>query len=89
MRDLDPRRLVPIAKHDQTAERVLALLRQHRAPQECYLLARDPALDGTTAKLVDVLRDLVGQCETVVSSCIPGKLAYLETESADRCLLLA
>lgn len=85
--DFDPRCLVPVAKNEQTAEGVLALLRRHGAPAHCYLIARDSKLDRTTAKLEDVLRNLVGQCETVLVSCIPGRRGYLGTESGDRCLL--
>lgn len=85
--DFDPACLTPIASRDQTAAGVLALLRAHAAPADCYLIARDARLDGTSRQLDDALRDLVRHCEPVVISCIPGKLGYLETEPGDRYLL--
>ncbi len=85
--DIDPRCLALVAKAAQTAAGVLALLRQHGAPSECYLIARDPKLDRTTMALEAALAALVGHCEPVVISCIPGRLGYVEDESGDRYLL--
>ena len=77
---LDPRyaKLIPAAEHD--VEGLLARLRNLGAPKQCYLISNCEDIDEQTMDLREGL-EACHRCpiETIVS-CIPGKLALLDSE---------
>lgn len=87
-RDLDRRFAKPIAPAEQTPAGIAALLQARGAPDECVLLAEDCALDGRRLALTEALRQVLGRGMGAFVSCIPGRLAYFEGESAGERWLL-
>ncbi|HEX5436452.1 MAG TPA: hypothetical protein VFW98_04800 [Gemmatimonadaceae bacterium] len=79
-------RPVPPAHHSPVA--LHALLREHGATGFCYLLSVDEALDGRTMPLVDALRQVMGCGSRTFISCLPGRLAYFEGDTAGERYLL-
>ena len=65
-----------------------SLLKERGAPEDCYILSRFKAVDGTFAPLRQMLTwenvDSAG-----LISCIPGQLAYWHGEYGDHYLLYA
>jgi len=55
------------------------------APEICHVMS-DSELDGQTLRVRDALDAVVGSGMGTVLLCVPGELAYLETED-DRCIL--
>jgi hypothetical protein len=73
--------LVEIPPRDQHATAIAVLLRSHGAPHQCYLMSAEPTLDKTVQELDSALIGVVGAVPATVISCIPGRLAFLETEA--------
>lgn len=71
--------LIPIKQHIATYETVLTMLKKEGAPDSCYVLSIDAEIDGKEMLLCDALKRAVGLGPALIS-CIPGKLAYLESE---------
>lgn len=82
-----------IAKHilaikpsEQYAGFVAEHLRKLGAPQECWVFGN--RLDGRQMLLEAALDALIGGRSGTIASCIPGKLAFFESEE-DRVILYA
>lgn len=58
---------------------IAARLRKLGAPDQCYVIGE--RMDGWNLDLDKALNEVVGRSCGVVISCIPGKLAYLESEN--------
>ena len=80
MHDLDNRYARLLTSDEDTAAEILRMLREHGAPAMCYVISADREIDGRELPL-DAAIDRI-HCTNfgTVISCIPGKLAYLETE---------
>ena len=76
--DLDDRFMTKVPPRQQTPAAVERLLRQRNAPDDCYAISPEDELDGTTAPLSDLLKQVVGTSNGTVLSCVPGRLAYYE-----------
>jgi hypothetical protein len=50
----------------------------------CYVLSERREIDGRTMPLAAALAAVVGRGMGTVLSCIPGRLAYHESEEGDR-----
>lgn len=83
---LDQRRVKDLAPSAQNPEDIAKLLRQKGAPDICFLVSEDSALDRKQLPLLAALQEVVGHGMGTFISCIPGKLAYFEDED-QRCLL--
>jgi hypothetical protein len=83
---LDPRYIVPIAPREQHVPEILQLLKTKGAPELCYALSEDGALDGKELLLAEALGQILGRGIGTFLSCIPGKLAYFEDEDGRRIL---
>ena len=57
---------------------IAARLRQLGAPDECHVIGEQ--MDGWDLSLDEALEEVVGRSLGVVISCVPGKLAYMESE---------
>jgi hypothetical protein len=55
------------------------LLKRH-SPSVVFAISENPALDQKELPLVEVLKEIVGYGMGTVLSCIPGQLAFVETE---------
>ena len=73
--------LIRIRQPISTYETVLAILKKEGAPDGCYVLSIDEAIDGKELLLCDALKQVVGRGPALIS-CIPGKLGYLESEQS-------
>jgi hypothetical protein len=79
-RDIDPacKRLIPPSR--QNPKDIARILAAKGAGALCYLIAEHPELDGRELPLMDALEETVGRGVGTILSCIPGRLAFMETE---------
>ena len=69
-----------VPRGEQTSQATLARLRKLGAPESCHAIAANTELDGEDLPLEEALRRVVGAIDGVILSCIPGVLAYYESE---------
>ncbi len=86
--DLDPGFAHRIPARDQDVVTIHRLLRTKGAPETCYALSTDDALDGQTVALRQALETVVGRWGGTLLSCVPGKLGYFEGEEQNERYLL-
>ena len=79
-RHFDPRFITTIPARQQTPNDVAAILRKLGAPNVCFVISEADHLDGTDLELGPALAKIVGQHYGTVLSCLPGSLAYYESE---------
>ena len=77
--DLDPRFCKPVASTD-----VLRILRRLGAPSQCYVMSCNRELDGRQMDLAEALAESIGRGSGTLISCVPGRLAYFESEDPKR-----
>jgi hypothetical protein len=77
---LDPRWALSLPPSDHTMTRIADRLRNEGAMGVCYLLAEDPELDGQELALEAALEVVVGRGMAAFLSCVPGRVAYFESE---------
>ena len=83
---VDPK-LKPWEKHVQGIENIYRLLKSKGAGMACWVISEDPEIDGRELDLRAALEHVNGRQIGTILSCVPGKLAYFESE--DEALLLA
>ncbi|HKW08769.1 MAG TPA: hypothetical protein VJO33_00230 [Gemmatimonadaceae bacterium] len=86
--DLDPRYAQRLGSDLRTTDAIVALLEQRGAPAICYLLSEDPDLDGCELPLEEAVERVHGRGMGTFISCIPGRLAYFESEGMGERYLL-
>ena len=74
-------------RHIQGIENIQRLLKSKGAGLTCWVLSEDSEIDGREMDLSAALKHVSGREIGTILSCIPGKLAYFESE--DETLLLA
>jgi len=79
-------KLIPTSVHDHEA--LCVLMRSFGAPEMAYVISEMTKIDGVEMRLADALRSVVGRGMGSIISCIPGKLAYFESEYANDCRIL-
>ena len=81
-RDWDPRAVVPLPSSRGSSDDILRELRARGAPDSAYIIAFSPAFDAKVMSLPDAVNAVVQSRPSggVVISCIPGQLAYWESE---------
>jgi hypothetical protein len=72
--DFDPKYRVPIPSNKLFIENIALELQKRHSPSIVFAISEDPALDHKELPLLEALR------LTIVLSCIPGRLAFVETE---------
>jgi len=72
----------------QTSQELIDLLKSKRAPSTCYIIAENSQYDMKTLPLNDAINQLFNSGIAFFLSCIPGKLAYYESENSSERLLL-
>jgi hypothetical protein len=55
-------------------------LQRRHSPSFVFAISEDPTLDQKELPLVEALKQIVGRGMGTVLSCIPGRLAFVETE---------
>jgi hypothetical protein len=87
-RDLDSRRAVPVRSNEHDAASVERALRARGAGDTCYVVSENQALDGRRMALAAALDEVVGRGLGTLISCVPGVLAYFESEDpSEACIL--
>ncbi|MBO8171586.1 MAG: hypothetical protein H0Z33_06840 [Bacillaceae bacterium] len=61
-------------------QKIASFLKREGAPNECYVISRNKAVDGKQLPLDEALKEVVGYGMPSIVSCIEGKLAYFEAE---------
>ncbi len=74
-------------RHVQGIENIYRLLTSKGAGMTCWVISEDPEIDGRELDLRAALEHVNGRQIGTILSCVPGKLAYFESE--DETLLLA
>jgi hypothetical protein len=83
----DSRYVVSLSADNQNARAVEALLRERGAPPSCRLLGG--SRDGEELDLDEALTALVGTLDACLLICLPGRLAYHESEEPGHRVVLA
>lgn len=78
--DFDPRFISRVPAVQDSEEKIEALLRSKGAPDLCYAISTDAALDGRTVGLREALTQIHGLGHGTLLSCVPGSLGYFEGE---------
>ncbi len=78
--DFDPRYRLPIPSNRLFVDNVAIELQRRHSPNVVFAISEDPALDQKELPLVEALKQIVGRGMGTVLSCIPGHLAFVETE---------
>jgi hypothetical protein len=86
--DFDPRYRLSIPSNKLFVDNIAFELQKRHSPNIVYAISEDPALDQKELPLVEALEEVVGSGMGTVLSCIPGRLAFVETED-ERFILLS
>lgn len=79
-KDFDPRYRVPIPSNKLFAGNIARELERRHSPKTIFAISEDPALDQKEILLVEALERIVGSGMGTILSCLPGRLAFVETE---------
>jgi hypothetical protein len=78
--DFDARYRIPIPSNKLFVDNITVELRRRHCPNIVFAISEDPRLDQKQLPLDQALKDVVGSGMGTVLSCIPGRLAFVETE---------
>ena len=78
--DFDPKYRLSIPSNKLFVGNIALELQKRRAPNIVFAISEDPTLDQKELPLVKALEEIVGRGIGTVLSCIPGRLAFVETE---------
>jgi hypothetical protein len=78
--DFDPKYRLSVPSNKLSVDNIAVELQKRRSPEIVFAISEDPALDQKELPLVEALKQIVGRGMGTVLSCIPGRLAFVETE---------
>lgn len=78
--DFDPKYRVPIPSDKLFVDNIARELQKRSCPGTVFAISEDRALDQQQLPLLEALERIVGQGMGTVLSCVPGSLAFVETE---------
>lgn len=78
--DFDPKYRVPIPSNKLFVDNIAIELQKRHSPSIVFAISEDPTLDQKELPLLEALKEIVGRGMGTVLSCIPGRLAFVETE---------
>jgi len=78
--DFDPKYRLSIPSDKLCVDNIVLELQKRQSPNVVFAISEDPALDQKELPLVEALKHIVGRGMGTVLSCIPGRLAFVETE---------
>jgi hypothetical protein len=84
----DSRFVKQIPPAQRGASGIARLLRANGAGPRCWVISEDKTTDAREMDLEPLLADLVGSGMGAILCCVPGKLAFVESEDG-RFILLA
>jgi len=79
-KDFDPQFRLPIPSNKLFVENIALELQTRHSPSIVFAISEDPSLDQKELPLIEALKQTVGRGMGTVLSCIPGHLAFVETE---------
>jgi hypothetical protein len=59
---------------------IAKLLRSKGAGEKCWAISEDAELDGREVELDSILPEIIGHGMGTILCCVPGKLAFVESE---------
>ena len=78
--DLDLRFCRRLNPSEQHFPNILQAPKKLGAPPRCYVISSGDELDGREMDLTEALKDTIGRGVGTFVSCVPGRLAYFESE---------
>ncbi len=78
--DFDPKYRLPFASNKLFVDNIARELQKRHSRNIVFAISEDPSLDQRELPLVEALKQIVGRGMGTVLSCIPGLLAFVETE---------
>jgi hypothetical protein len=78
--DFDPKYRLSIPSDKLFVDNIARELQKRHSPNIVFAISEDPALDQKELSLAEALKQVVGRGMGTVLSCIPGRLAFVETE---------
>ncbi len=78
--DFDPEYRLPFASKKLFPGNIAVELQKRHSPDIVLAISEDPALDLKELPLLEALNQVVGSGMGAVISCLPGRLAFVETE---------
>jgi hypothetical protein len=78
--DFDVKHRLPIPSNKLHVDNIAIELQKRHSPNIVFAISEDPALDQKELPLREALEETVGRGMGTVLSCIPGRLAFVETE---------
>jgi hypothetical protein len=78
--DFDPKYRLSIPSNNLFVDNSALELQRRNSPNIVFAISEDPALDQKDLPLIEALKQIVGRGMGTVLSCIPGHLAFVETE---------
>jgi hypothetical protein len=78
--DFDSKYRVSIPSNKLFVDNIAFELQKRHSPSIAFIISEDPTLDRKELPLLEALRETVGRGMGTVLSCIPGHLAFVETE---------
>jgi hypothetical protein len=78
--DFDPKYRLSIPSNSLFADNIACELQKRHSPDIVFAISENPALDQKELPLVEALQQTIGRGMGTVLSCIPGRLAFVETE---------
>jgi hypothetical protein len=79
-KDFDSKYRLPIPSKKLFVDNIAIELQQRHSPNIVFAISEDATLDQKEMPLVEALKQIVGSGIGTVLSCIPGRLAFVETE---------
>jgi len=79
-KDLDMRFCQLVKPAEQNPTNTLRILRALGAGRMCHVMSSARSLDGRDMELEEALRETIGGGSGAIVSCVPGTLAYFESE---------
>jgi hypothetical protein len=78
--DFDSKYRLAMPSNRLFVDNIARELQKRHSPQIVFAISEDPTLDQKELPLVEALNRIVGRGMGTVLSCIPGRLAFVETE---------
>lgn len=79
-KDFDPKYRLPLPSGKLFVGNTAAELRKRHSPEVVFVISEDPAIDQKDMRLEEALKEAIGSGMGTVISCLPGRLAFVETE---------
>jgi hypothetical protein len=80
--DFDSRWIVQITPSSQNPKDILGMLQKRGATATCHAISEFKELDRQEIPLKDALDKIVGYQMGTILCCLPGRLAYFESEES-------